>query len=367
MMKNRTLIKRLLLALCMTGLGAVHAAEVPGLLYMPTSQIPAELIGHLPGIQVSVKTDNHLNDGYIYTGNTLTLSYKVLDSDLDWADPITQQEIEDNIYWYYVEPDGNGNYVPVGDGEPMQKGGSTYNVQPDDVGKIVGISIFAKTTTGTPKQSKRLEVFDLRDTYTLVPEGQEDQFGGQPPGTVFKVGKVEDDNNIDDVVIRACPAGETCGGLLGRPKDIDFVLYQNVAAPGEAYDYREISITEANQDLRVKTWYALKVFAMKPDPANPDQLIRSDVDMTEFYQDKIEWVLVDPTNTGNKQVVNARYNPVRKHLQFKTQEFNDNQSFTLDDNQGGDGSTVQASSAGNVQSDLHQSQQGMKFQFMVDY
>lgn len=364
---NRTLIKPLLLALCMAGLSTVHAAEIAGRVYMPIDELPAELLGYKPGIQVSVKTDNSRNDGYIYTGNTLTLSYKVLDTDLDWADPVTQQEIENNIFWYFLESDGNGNYVPSGDGKAMQEGGITYHVQPEDVGKMVGISIFAKTTTGKPNISDRLDAFDLRHTYVLVPEGQEGQFGGQDAGTVFNLGKIIDNNNINDVVIRDCPVGESCGGVIGKSENIDIVLYQNVAAPGEPYDYREISITQATENLHVKTWYAVKVFAKRPDPTNPEQLIRSDIDLTEQFKDKIEWALVDPTNQQNKQVVNATYNPLRNHLQFKTQEFNDSQSFSLEGSEGGNGTTIPVSSVGNVQSDTHQSQQGMKFQFAVDF
>lgn len=365
MIKKDKLIKPLLLALVMAGMGNLHAEEINGRLFMPLSDTPNDLIGHEPGIKASVSTNSERNNGIIYTGNTLKIDFEVLDTDLDWADSRTIEEIEKDISWFYLKPNGIGadgqmTYIPDsldGKVEPFQNGGTTYKVQRQDVGKIIGVSIISKTTTGVPNISELLEIYDLRKTFVLVPEGQEAKYGGQSKGTIFNAGAIPEQNNITDLVIQACPGGETCDGTVYNPEKLDIVIYKNIAKAGEPYVYEELQNSEQEaENLRVKTWYGVKVFAMDEDPANPGQYIRSNVDLTERYQNDIVWELFDPISE-NKQSVKATYNPLRKQMEFKTQKFNDDQSPD-------DGLTQPESLA---QSTEHGSQQGMKFEVTVNF
>lgn len=369
MLKNRKLVTPLLFAMLMSGSVMTHAAVINGRVYLPDTVLPAYLVGLAPGIEAYITTNSKWGDGIIYTGNTLTVNYTVLDADLDWVDDLTKQEIESNIYWYYLKPSGvstDGKIKYVIDGALIGSG-KDYFVKPEDKGRVIGATLFAKTATGTPDTSNLLEILDVRNIFTLVPKMDANKYDGQAAGTVFIENAVVNQNNISDVVIRACPVGEMCEGAMGIADKLDIVIYQNIAKPGEEYVFQEIdNSTQTPDKLRVKTWYGVKVFAMEEDPANPGQYLRTNIDVTEQYKDSIEWELFDAKSPANRQKVNATYNPLRKHMQFKTQKFNDTQSFILDDGIGGDGSTVQPSTAGNLQSTEHQSQQGIKFKITVN-
>ncbi|WP_143047583.1 hypothetical protein [Thorsellia anophelis] len=354
-MKHK-LIKPLMIGLLIaSSIQGVYAEDVVGRTYMSTDALPGPLLGHAPGIEVTVTTNSACTDGVIYTGNTLTIDYRLLDTDLDWANESTKAEMEAKISWYFLTEDAEGNFVLDGDGTPFKTGGLTYEVQPEDAGKIIGISIKPMTTTGDPNTTAEpLEVFDLRTTHTLVPQGQEMLFENQVAGTAFNNGYILGVNNITNVVIQPTVPGQECG-VIQPTDDIEIVLYKNIAPAKQAYEYEELPFDQTEGKLKVKTYYAVKVFAKEPDPANPGGYIRG-ANITGLYKDKLVWELVDVNDASNRVVVEANYIKTqdKDYFEFKTQELNNEQSQ--------DGVTQPATLAKSIE---HQSQQGMKFEISI--